>query len=132
MAISDKDITEAFGEGWKKDENMQEQDPKDEKAEVWDFKEKPIFKGIFIRTVKYDNKFGGESQMHFIEDEKNVRWKLFGNSMINDRLSTCVAGQEWGFVYHGKETSKKGNPYHNFEIFKKEVSQEVDPSEIPF
>lgn len=117
--ITDKDITEAFGEGWEADNTMPEQDPKDEGAEVWNFEEKPIFKGIYIKTIEFDSQFGGKSQLHFVEDEKNVRWKVYGSAIINERFSTAEPGQEIGLVYHGKEKGKKGNFYHHYEVFKK-------------
>lgn len=113
MELSEKEILNALGAGWVKVNTASDED-----VEVWDFKEKPIFKGIYLRTVEYDSSFGGRSKIHFVEDPDHKQWKIFGNHIIDSHFSTAEAGLEVGLVYHGKLKGKKGNMYHAFDVYK--------------
>lgn len=95
-------------------------------ADVWDFDTQKEFEGEFIRK---EEKVGpNNSNLYYFKagvgvDEEEVA--VWGGAVLDGRLAEVQPGTKVKIVYIGKQTSKRGNQFKNYDVF-------VDTEPLPF
>lgn len=107
---------------------------------IWD-KQKPV-EGVLTNT---ENEVGpNNSKMYTIKTEDD-EIKVWGSTVLDDKLAHVVKGTFVKIEYEGKLKSKKGTEYHSYKVFVDEDSapdetveeiidnsEPIDISKIPF
>lgn len=98
--------------------------------DVWD-KELPI-EGEFI---KVERDIGpNKSNMYTIKTDVG-EIKLWGSTVLDDKLMGVPQGAYVQIEYEGKKPSKNGGSYHSYKVFLDEDSisenEEIPPEDIP-
>lgn len=112
----------------------------DTESTVWD-KENPI-EGVLTKT---EQDIGPNKSKMYTVETKEGEVKVWGSTVLDDKLMGVPTGTLVKIEYEGKLTSKKGAQYHSYKVFIDEDSkpeseplptppegEEIDPSEIPF
>lgn len=102
----------------------------DTNSAVWD-REEPI-EGKFVKTEQ--DVGPNKSKMHVLEtDDGEV--KIWGSTVLDDKLMGVVKGTYVKIEYEGKLKSKKGTEYHSYKVFVDEASvpmgEEVPLDQMP-
>lgn len=92
-------------------------------SEVWD-KEKPL-EGKLLRT---EHDVGpNKSNMYTVETE-NGEVKVWGSTVLDDKLLGVPTGVYVRIEYEGKKPSKNGGSYHSYKVF---IDEDSLPQESP-
>lgn len=95
-------------------------------ADVWNFETDKELEGEFVRK---EEKVGPNNSNMFyflvgsgVESEEVAVW---GGAVLDSRLDKVQAGTKVKIVYLGKQTSKRGNQFKNYDVF-------IDTEPLPF
>lgn len=75
--------------------------------------------GVLIQKAKLGAK---QSNAYYIENKEgnNLVW---GTAVLDDRLASVDVGDIVKIIYKGKKPNSKGQPTHQFEVYKKKVTE---------
>src|SRR3990167_10616987 len=92
-------------------------------ADVWNFETQAEFEGEF---VKKDSGIGPHQSnlYHFLVGGENEQEEVavWGNIVLDSRLSEVTHGMKVKIVYLGKAKSKRGNEFKNFDVFVEDIA----------
>jgi len=90
-----------------------------EVAPTWDFREDKELVGTFVSA---ETEVGpNKSNLYNFKKEGGEVVGVWGNTILDSRFKSLVAGEKVKVVYLGKETSPKtGREYNNFDVYKAE------------
>lgn len=126
MAEGTKDeLSNLFPEadGWEKDSGESYD------AWEWDTDDHKILTGLLVE--KRENVGPNNSKMYIIEraGTNGQRVAVWGNTLIDKRMSNKNIGQELGIVYKGKtKNPETGRQYHDYDFYFKKGGA----SDLPF
>lgn len=84
-----------------------------EDGNVWD-KETPL-EGVFLKT---ESGIGAnKSNMYTIKPDDGEEVKVWGSTVLDDKLMGVPKGTYVKIEYEGKKTSKNGGQYHSYKVF---------------
>jgi hypothetical protein len=110
---------------------MQDEWEKVQTSPAWDFKKEDTFIGYYngVQVNVGQNK----SKLYNFTTEDGKMIDIWGSTVLDIRLKTCVPGEKIKIVYHGIETNPQTKrEYHNFEVFKSKTNKaEIKDEDIP-
>jgi hypothetical protein len=83
----------------------------------WDYQKQKILIGVLTEVKKDVGKH--HSTVYTIEQQDNGKVTVWGSTVLDDRIKDIVIGEEIKIEYLGDKPTDKGNPYHDFTVFKK-------------
>ena len=95
-----------------------------EEANVWD-KEAPL-EGVFVKTETGVG--ANKSNMYTIKPDKGDEVKVWGSTVLDDKLMGVPKGTYVKIEYEGKKTAKNGGQYHSYKVF---IDLDSAPEEAP-
>lgn len=96
-------------------------------GDMWD-KENPI-EGKLVKT---QTEVGpNKSNMYTLEQEDGTEIKVWGSTVLDDKLLGVPIGTYVKLEYEGKLKSKKGAEYHSYKVFIDESSVPEPSTQIP-
>lgn len=107
MAVNDE-------QGWEKVETNP----------TWDYENQTEFVGTYIASES--NVGPNNSNLYTFRTADGSLVGVWGNTILDNRLKNCNAGDEVKIAYLGKVASNKvkGREYHNFEVWKRRAPME--------
>lgn len=95
----------------------------DSNSEVWD-REKAI-EGTFLKT---ETEIGPNKSNMYTIKTKDGEVKVWGSTVLDDKLMGVPTGTYVKIEYEGKLASKKGTQYHSYKVFIDEAEDRNDDS----